>query len=165
MRLRRQHDNGQRGATLIEFAIVVPLLLLLLFGIVEVSRLVAEFTSIRTAAREGARFATTTDVSGGVPHYRDCSGIIEAAQAKSVLGATGNISVTWTSPATPAYIHTCTSADTSNDPDQKEVVSGTIVLVEVISTFETVIPLLAPFFDGIELDTEQSREIFVGQTT
>ncbi len=160
--LSRRNLQDETAATLIEFAIIVPLLLLLLFGIVESSRLIAEFASIRTAAREGARFATTTDGTGGTPNYRDCSEIIDATRDKSVLGDTSDVSVTWSA---PGYTHTCTSANPANDPIQSEVVSGTIVEVEVVSAFDSILPLVSPFFDGIELDTKQSREIFVGETT
>ena len=154
----RGHDSG---VTLVEFAIVVPLLLLLIFGIVEMSRLVAEFTSIRSAAREGPCFVTTTEVSGRAQHYRDCSAIIAAAQAKSIMGDTSQISVTW---AAPGYTHTCTQADVTNDPDQDSVVSGTSITVTVTSTFSSIMPLIDRFIDGIPLTTSQTRQVFVGTT-
>lgn len=161
MRRSRRQRYNQAGATLVEFAIILPLLLVLLFGIVESSRLFAEWASIRTAAREGARFATTTDSSGGTPNYRDCAGILDAAQAKSVLGNITEITVTWTA---PGYTHTCTTGSVSN-PLQNRIVSGTSVQVEVTSEFDAIVPLIAPFLDGIVLDTVQSREVFVGETT
>lgn len=49
---RRNHD---RGAAAVEFALVLPILLLLVFGIVEFGRLYNIQTSITAAAREGAR--------------------------------------------------------------------------------------------------------------
>ena len=44
---------------MVEFAILAPLLLLLIFGIVEMSRAMFAYTSVWSAAREGARFATS----------------------------------------------------------------------------------------------------------
>lgn len=49
-------ENSQKGAALVEFALVVPLLLLLLFGIVEFSLLVYNKHIITNASREGARY-------------------------------------------------------------------------------------------------------------
>lgn len=49
---RRESD---RGAAAVEFALVVPLLLTLVFGIVEFGRIYNIQTSITAAAREGAR--------------------------------------------------------------------------------------------------------------
>lgn len=162
MRRPSQWRQGDAGATLVEFAIVVPLLLVLLFGIVEFGRVIGEFTTIRTAAREGARFATTVESASGTPNYRDCSGIIDAVNSKVVLGTIESVSITWTA---PGYTHTCTDADPTNDPSQTEVVSGTTVEVLVTSTFDSVVPIMEIFLDGISLNTTQSREVFIGETT
>jgi Flp pilus assembly protein TadG len=48
----------QRGASMVEFAIVLPLLLLLVFGMIEFSILLYDKAVITNASREGARFAS-----------------------------------------------------------------------------------------------------------
>lgn len=155
---------NERGATLVEFAIIVPLLLLLLFGIIEFGRIITEFTTIRTAAREGARFATTVETTGGVPNYRNCSGIIAAANSKLVIGTIESISVEWTDLA-PGHTHAPCTDTVSNNPGPNAVVSGTKVQVTVTSSFDSVVPIMEIFLDGIALDTEQTREIFFGEAT
>lgn len=47
--------KGQRGATVVEFAVVVPLLLAVLFGILEFSFLFLQRHYVANAAREGVR--------------------------------------------------------------------------------------------------------------
>ena len=47
--------KNQRGATAVEFAIVFPLLILLLFGIIEFSVILYDKAMITNAIREGAR--------------------------------------------------------------------------------------------------------------
>ncbi|MGH8927911.1 MAG: TadE/TadG family type IV pilus assembly protein [Acidimicrobiia bacterium] len=47
----------ERGANLVEFALVAPFLILLLFGIIEFSWLFAQDLTIKHGAREGARLA------------------------------------------------------------------------------------------------------------
>jgi hypothetical protein len=49
--------NGQKSQALIEFALVSPVLLLLLFGIVDIGRAVFYYDTLNHAAREGARTA------------------------------------------------------------------------------------------------------------
>jgi Flp pilus assembly protein TadG len=49
--------SNERGASMVEFALVLPLFLLLLFGIMEVGWLFAQQVEVRNAAREGARLA------------------------------------------------------------------------------------------------------------
>ncbi len=47
----------ERGASLVEFAVVLPLLLALLFGVIESSFAFAQLNDVRFGAREGARAA------------------------------------------------------------------------------------------------------------
>lgn len=53
----RRRGSAQSSQALIEFALVSPVLLLLLFGIVDIGRAVFYFDTINHAAREGARAA------------------------------------------------------------------------------------------------------------
>ena len=54
LRIRRQRQGG----TLVEFAIVVPFLILVLLGMMEFGRILTIQQNLTTAAREGAREAT-----------------------------------------------------------------------------------------------------------
>ncbi len=53
----RSLRRDERGANLVEFAIVLPLLVVLLFGIIEASWAFAQQNDVRHGAREGARLA------------------------------------------------------------------------------------------------------------
>ena len=48
-------NHGERGAVLVEFAVVIPILLILLMGIVEVGLLFYNQQVLTNASREGAR--------------------------------------------------------------------------------------------------------------
>jgi Flp pilus assembly protein TadG len=67
LRLRRKASRGQ---TLVEFALIIPLFVLLLFGIVDFGRAVLASNSISNAAREGARTAIVnqrvSDIQGRI---------------------------------------------------------------------------------------------------
>lgn len=62
-------EKAQRGAAVIEFSLVVPLLLLLLFGIIEFSLLVYNKHIITNASREGARYGIV--ITEGARHNQD----------------------------------------------------------------------------------------------
>ena len=47
------------GQALVEFALVLPIFLLLLFGLIDVGRLVYTWNALNQAAREGARYGRT----------------------------------------------------------------------------------------------------------
>ena len=65
--------RGQTGQAMVEFALAVPLLLTLAFGIMEFGRLFFAYSSVVTATREAARYGSSVD------NYQDCSGIQAAA--------------------------------------------------------------------------------------
>jgi Flp pilus assembly pilin Flp len=60
----RRARRGERGAAAVEFALVVPFLLLILFGIISYGFMLSVRQSISQAAGEGARAAAVTLVDG-----------------------------------------------------------------------------------------------------
>jgi Flp pilus assembly protein TadG len=59
-------SSNNRGAALLEFAVVVLLLLTLLFGIIEFGLLMKDYLVLNQAAREGARSASLGSPTSGV---------------------------------------------------------------------------------------------------
>lgn len=57
-------QRGERGQDLVEFALVLPLLVLLFFGIIEFGRAVFTYNTLANAAREGARFGIVVPTTG-----------------------------------------------------------------------------------------------------
>ncbi|MGE5589961.1 MAG: TadE/TadG family type IV pilus assembly protein [Bacillota bacterium] len=55
----RRLGRDQRGQSVVEFALVVPILLLLVLGIMEFGRAYSTNLSLQNAVREGARLAVT----------------------------------------------------------------------------------------------------------
>lgn len=50
--------KSQKGQSLVEFALIVPLVLLLLFGMFDIGRILFSSVALEHAAREGARVAS-----------------------------------------------------------------------------------------------------------
>ena len=72
---------------MVEFAIALPILLLLLYGILEVGRLLFLYSTVVTASRQAARYgATTGEDAAGTVRYNDCDGIRNAANQVGYLG-------------------------------------------------------------------------------
>lgn len=81
-------NDTERGQGLLEFAMVVGILLLLLFGIIDFSRLFFGYATMANGVREGARYA--------VVHPDDEPGIKAAAHAMMiVVGAPVSVSVSY----------------------------------------------------------------------
>ena len=66
--------RDERGASAAEFALVLPLLLLLLFGIIDAGRLAWEFNRAEKATQVGARVAVVTDPIPGASRRPAMSG-------------------------------------------------------------------------------------------
>ena len=68
---------------MVEFAILLPVFLLLVFGIVDWSRYMIGQTSIDSVAREAARYGSAVGDNGsGVLRYVDCDGIRNAGMVR-----------------------------------------------------------------------------------
>jgi Flp pilus assembly protein TadG len=109
LRRRRRPGNGQRGQSLVEFAFVLPIIVLVIVAFIEVGRAVFAWNTIANAARQGARVAavnqlsvvTDCDESRPIedpyePHWsiRGCA--IAAAGALGITSA--NVTVSYVSP-------------------------------------------------------------------
>ena len=78
-------NTNERGAAAVELALILPLLLLILFGIMEFGRAYNVQVSLTQAAREGARYAAVHYQEGGL----NVSGAaLSAAPALDGLGVT-----------------------------------------------------------------------------
>ena len=68
--IRRRKKNGEKGQSLVEFALLVPIFLILIFAIVDFGMGFYSWITITNAAREGARLgavqATQQDIEDRV---------------------------------------------------------------------------------------------------
>jgi Flp pilus assembly protein TadG len=72
---RMKSHLSQSGQELVEFAIVLPILLLVAFGVLDLGRIFHSAITITNAAREGARY--------GMTNVDDVDGIIAATLAEA----------------------------------------------------------------------------------
>jgi TadE-like protein len=98
--LRRWRSDS--GAELIEFALAFPLLLLVVFGIIDFGFLFQQYEVVTNAAREGARIATLPDYQSAFDtnaqnralEYLDAAGLNDPGREVLVSCASGLFTVT-----------------------------------------------------------------------
>lgn len=74
---RRQRDR-RKGQALVEFALVIPLFLLLLVGLFDLGRAVFAYNTLTNAAREGARIAIVNQYKPSIiQRAKDQTAIVE----------------------------------------------------------------------------------------
>ena len=76
--------RGEEGASLIEFAMILPILAALLLGIVTVGLALNGKNSINNAAREGARYGATLSVETTMTNWLDA--VADVAIRSGTLG-------------------------------------------------------------------------------
>jgi hypothetical protein len=82
--IRGKNDSREHGATLVEMAIVLPLLLLLVLGLMEIGLAFKSYLSVSSAARDGSRMAAVM----GRDALADCETLKAVA---TVLEASGEL--------------------------------------------------------------------------
>lgn len=79
--MRRRHSAAnERGAAAVEMALVLPLLLLIVFGIIDFGRMLNAQIAVTEAARQGARVYVLTQPPGSA---------VAAARTQAVTSAAG----------------------------------------------------------------------------
>jgi Flp pilus assembly protein TadG len=94
--LMRGRWSEERGAEIVEFAIVLPLLLLILVGIIDFGLLFQRYQVLTNAAREGARVSVlpgyqVADVQARVTQFLVASGLTETPT--TTVGAAASVPV------------------------------------------------------------------------
>jgi Flp pilus assembly protein TadG len=163
--------RSQRSQALVEFAMVSPIFLLILFSAVDICRLLYAYTAISSAARDGAR---TASLSGSL--FSDCQIIQEVElvgqgfpvrmDPNSVVGnsdpnnPSGALQPT-VPPANVGYAYIWPAVATANPPDSncnsstQRAISPSVkhVAVEVQYHFVPLLPFVNQFAGNIIVKT------------
>jgi Flp pilus assembly protein TadG len=116
---QKQNRSGYRAQAMVEFAIVMPVLLVLLFGIIELGRVMFIYTAMTNASREASRFASAVGFNDNTYYkkYQYCSAIRNAAKNSAFLMnlQDSNIVIEYDHGPSTAVFDTCPSG-VANDP-------------------------------------------------
>ena len=122
---------------MVEFALTLPILLMLFFGIIEFGRLLFTYSVVTTAAREAARYGSAAgDSDYGVPYYKSCDGIRDAAvRIGGMVGVQpGNVTISYDEGPGSGTLPNCSSSTS--------VELGDRVIVQVAADFQPIVPLV-----------------------
>ena len=140
---RRERLNGQRGDTLVEFALALMLFLATIFGILEFGLAVWQYNMLSNFAQEGARWAAvrgagnTTPCTGvGTPPCKASTADVGTFVNSRALGMTVTVATYSADDTTKA----CTT--TATDPSTLYAGDGLCVKVsKTFSPFSRVVPM------------------------
>lgn len=159
---RNQKTPGfrpERAQAIVEFAIVLPILMMLLVGIFEVGRMIYTYAAVNNASREAARFASALGYDdAGYHKYKHCEGIQEMAR-RSAYFTPLTITISYDrGPAYSASPFAFCDAPTGEDGDFN-LTTNDRVNVTVSGTYTPLIKLI-PF--GTRTFTSTSARTILG---
>jgi hypothetical protein len=136
--LRKKNEVSQSA---VEFALVIPVLLLLIFGMLLMGHIIFVYASVLNASREAARYGAVTGLVGGKPQYQDCAGITAAAIRLRFLAnfTDSDVQIMYDGGPGTTPIGPC-SAMTSGQ--WSSIGTGSRIVVTITSPYAMVIPLI-----------------------
>lgn len=126
------HQNAQG---MVEFALALPILLLVVYGLLEVGRLVFIYSSVITASREAVRYGSANGLINSSEQYQDCVGIKAAAQKVDFLGDIQDSNITI------EYFHGLDSIPFASCPPGT-VITGDRIKVTITASFTPIVPIV-----------------------
>jgi Flp pilus assembly protein TadG len=148
----RRPTGASRGQTLAEFALVIPVFLLIMMGLFDLGRAVFIYNGLTNAAREGARLAIVNQDNGRV---------LQRAQAMSF----GVALTTPPSDIVALYRQTPNTDDVeSNEPcdnsdDEHAIAVGCVAVVEADATWQPITPIIGNIVGTISLTAQSELPI------
>src|SRR6266542_950865 len=146
MRTNKFFAKKKPAQAMVEFAIALPILLLLLYGVLEAGRLLFLYSTVVTASRQAVRYgAATGENDAGTPRYNDCDGIRAAANSVGFLsGSDGFTTIKLyydTGPGNNDETEYCTGPTGELTTDKLQG-NSTRLVVEVSDPFVPIVPNL-----------------------
>jgi Flp pilus assembly protein TadG len=139
-----------RGQALVEFALVLPIFLVILFGIIDLGRYVYTANALGNGAREGARAASVSirpsPICDGLSRFA-CAEAVVGSQSWGVPGAAITPAVScWRAPAGSSALTEITSSS--------QCTTGDFLRVGTSTEFTLVTPLIAQFLGSQTITAE-----------
>lgn len=135
-------QQGHRGQALVEFALVFPILMLLIFGVVDAGRLIFTYNTIANSARSGARVAIVNQSTSGTA---TCDTTLATAWPAGCAMSTGvGITITAADVAVDYRDPTDTAACASPS-------IGCLAVVTVTGRFQPLTPVIAQIIGALTL--------------
>jgi TadE-like protein len=157
MKVNTLTPKKNKAQAMVEFAIVLPMLLLLLYGILEAGRLLFIYSTIVTASRQAVRYGSATGQgvdytslggpnNSGIPRYQDCYGIRLAAQRVDFLNAINDDDIIIQYDDGPTDITPTTVCDGSTN-EYRPTNNSSRLLVSIDGDYKPIVPRIVGFLE------------------
>jgi TadE-like protein len=141
-------NKKRRAQAMVEFMLTLPLLLVLIYGIIEVARVIFIFSSVANASREAVRYGSAAGELNNTFFYQDCDGIRAVANESAILTDFDQINITYDRGVKPDGTQIPISG-VDPDPykdscpiDGATIRNGDRIIVQISASYKPIIPII-----------------------
>ena len=155
--LKKLPKKKHKAQAMVEFALILPILMLVILGLMEAGRLLLIYGSVTTASREAVRYGSATGDNGsGTPKYLDCDGIRAEAQKMNFINDIDPTDIDIQYERGGVSIGDCNGAAYNGTTLENE----DRIAITVIGNYAPMVPMGG--FAAFPITTASKRTIFIG---
>ena len=156
-KMKKNKYISRRGQAIAEFAIALPVLLMILVGLLEVGRMVFIYSAVTNGSRNAVRYASVVGLgSDGLTKFNNCERIKGIAVDSAYLAPVTDVKITYKDGG--GIVSTCSVFTPGSVDTSINVSSGDIVTVEVTAQYKPMVSLIP--FTTRDIVSKNSRTIF-----
>jgi Flp pilus assembly protein TadG len=152
----RRRRRRQRGQALVETALVLPVFLLILFGLIDIGRAVFLYNTVSEGARQASRLAVVDQTAADVT----AQALVTSPAADL---AASDVTVCFKDPGAAVDEATCTGpkaglalCSSATPPDYTV---GCLAVVEITTSYRPITPIVSSFLTAIPITTRSVNPI------
>lgn len=130
---RRDHDQ-EKGQALVEFALTLPILMFVIFGILDFGRILFTYAQASNSLREALHYAELTGWDPSYVPYLDCAGMTEAAEG-NFFANSQTVTITYIKASNMATTYSCPAP-------LDQIDTGDMLNIRVVAKVD---PVMLPF--------------------
>lgn len=148
----KQPKRRRKGQGLVEFALVMPILTLLLMGVIDFGWIIFNYTQLYNGLREGLRYGTVASFDPAKPQYYNCDGIRQSITTTAPMAGikNSNITVAYDTGDKTVSVGTCPSGTSGFVPSplNRPLQNGDRIVVTIDINVKFLTPLIDRFAPG-----------------
>jgi Flp pilus assembly protein TadG len=169
----RRHSNDERGASTVEFALILPVFALLLFALVDFGMVFSGYTTMRSGVSASARLASLNEYtysgSASCSGNTDtdqmvCTTMSEMGKILAIVPGSIEVGICFTPYTGTGGAGSCAAESSSTTGTQSTPTSTTYYNVEICAqaTMKSTTGLTAPFLNNKILSTTSTNRLELG---
>ena len=149
--------NRRRGQGLVEFALVMPILLFMIMGIFDFSRLFTTYAVTSNSLRTALRLAEVRGLDANNPQYANC-GAMRGITSNVLFANAPTVTIFYRKASSPGTTYTCATGVNQYTP-LSNIETGDMLNIRLQTNVRFITPIISNLWPVIPLDLSGQRTI------